>query len=76
MAETFEDQAAAVRRVLKGEKPAKADRKHLECAAKNLAAFGAFRQKIVDLAENEELDAQADEIAVEVLKLLHIPIPQ
>lgn len=71
--ETFEDQAAAVRRILKAVDPA--DRKHMECAARNLQAFGAFRSKLVALAKTEPTEEQLDEIAVEIAQLLHIPIP-
>lgn len=71
--ETFEDQAKAVRRIIKSAD--KNDRKHLECAARNLDAFGAFRQKLLKAAETALTDEEQDEIAEGLAKLLHIPIP-
>ena len=71
--ETFEDQAQAVRRVTGSAN--KADRKHLECAARNLEAFGLFRRRLLQVAENDPTEEQLESIAEEIVALLHIPIP-
>ena len=74
MVETFEDQARAVRRALTGD-VTKADRKHLECAARNLEAFGAFRKQILGLATGNDTDDRLEAVADAMIHLLHIPIP-
>lgn len=73
--ETFEDQAQAVRRALTGTKLDKADRKHLECAARNLEAFGAFRSKLMGIAKDGAVEDDIDGVAEEIIKLLHMPVP-
>ncbi len=73
--ETFEDQAEAIRRVLNGAKPNKIDRRHLECAARNLEAVGALRHRIVTLASSAATEEQTDGLAEEIAKTLHIPVP-
>lgn len=74
--ETFEDQADAIRRVLKpGGTLTKADRQHLECAARNLDNFGAIRKKIVGFASSGLTDEQLDSLGDDIAQVLHIPIP-
>jgi hypothetical protein len=74
--ETFETQAAAVRRILSsGTIVNRLDRQHLACAARNLEALGALRQKVMTMAANSVTELQIDTIAADILSALHIPVP-